>query len=113
MLVLIWRLSIIASDFLHTYMPTNRAISWLRTPRGLKWAIPAALIATPTYLFVMVLAVAIIDGGGPGWLHLVFLWAFWNATKFAWMAVISLALMLGWGLRRLLRETRSPRPVLR
>lgn len=101
MLALTWRLSIVTHDVLHTYMPTNRATTWLRTPRGLKWAIPVALVATPIYLFVMVLAVAIIDTGGPGWLHLVFLWAFWNAMKFAWMAILSLPLMVGRARRRI------------
>lgn len=36
--------------YLAFYMPTNRVIDWLRSPRGRKWAIPAACVATPAYL---------------------------------------------------------------
>lgn len=94
MLTLCLSLSAAIYGFMQRYMPTNRAIAWLRTPRGLKWAIPVALIATPAYLFAMSICTAIIDTGGAGWLHFVFLWAFWNAMKFAWMALLSLPRML-------------------
>lgn len=94
MLTLCLRLSAAIYGFMQRYMPTNRAIAWLRTPRGLKWAIPVAIIATPSYLFAMILAVAIIDRGGPGWLHPLVLWAFWNAMKFAWAAVLSPLMIL-------------------
>lgn len=94
MLTLCWILSAAIYGFLQRHMPTNRAIAWLRTPRGLNWAIPVALLATPSYLFAMILAAAIIDTGGPGWVHLLVLWAFWNAMKFAWMALLSLPRML-------------------
>ena len=94
MLTICLRLSAAIYGFMQRYMPTNRAIRWLRTPRGLKWAIPVALIATPSYLFAMILAVVVIDSGGPGWLHPLVLWSFWNSIKFGWMAVLSLPLML-------------------
>ena len=50
MLALLWNLSAAIRGYLRFYMPTNRAVDWLRTPRGLKWAIPVALVATPAYL---------------------------------------------------------------
>lgn len=104
MLVMLWNISTVIHDYLQHYMPTNRAIAWLRAPRGLKWAIPVAIIATPAYLFAMSLCATIIQRGGPGWLNLLVLWSFWNATKFAWMAVLSVPLMVGHALRRVARS---------
>lgn len=94
MLTLCLSLSAAIYGFMQRYMPTNRAIAWLRAPSGLKWAIPAAVLATPTYLFAMNVCMVTTQAGGPGWLHFVFLWAFWNAMKFAWMALLSLPRML-------------------
>src|SRR4051794_10152730 len=75
-------------------MPTNRAIDWLRTPRGLKWAIPIALVATPAYLGLTSLAIQAAARPDLGWLNsLVFLF-FWNAAKFAWMATLSPFLLM-------------------
>lgn len=41
MLMLCIHLTAAIRGYLAFYMPTNRAIDWLRTPRGLKWAIPS------------------------------------------------------------------------
>jgi hypothetical protein len=76
------------------YMPTNRAIDWLRTPRGLRWAIPVAVVATPTYLFAMSACATIVERGGPGWLNVLVLLFAWNAVKLFSMALISPMLWL-------------------
>lgn len=47
--ILAWHLSAAIQRYLQTYAPTNIVIAWLRTRRGLKWAIPAALVASPLY----------------------------------------------------------------
>lgn len=47
MLRLIWTLSIHARCFLRRYIPTNRLLDAIRTRRGLKWGIPAMLLAIP------------------------------------------------------------------
>ena len=57
MLTALWHLSAAIRGYLRFYMPTNRAVDWLRTPRGLKWAIPVALVATPAYLGLTALAI--------------------------------------------------------
>lgn len=106
MLTLCLSLSAAIYGYLQRYMPTNRAIAWLRTARGLKWAIPVALTATPAYLFTAVICAGIIENGGPGWLNLLVLWTIWNSMKFAWMAVLSLPLMAGRALRRAGRSAR-------
>lgn len=86
MLVLLWNVSAAIRGYLRFYMPTNRALDWLRSPRGLKWAIPAAVIATPTYLFAMSICGVVAMRPGFGWLNVLVVVFFWNALKFAWMA---------------------------
>ena len=78
---LLWNLSIRVRLFLRTYMPTNILLDVLRTRRGLKWGVPAMLIAAPYLLGAWLLTVWIADGG-PGWLNLLVLLFIWNALKF-------------------------------
>lgn len=94
MLSLFWNLSAALNGYMRFYMPTNRAVDWLRTPRGLKWAIPVALVATPTYLFAMSVCATSIERGAPGYLNVLVLLFAWNAMKFAVMAVLSLPMMV-------------------
>jgi len=42
-----WNLSAAIRGYMRFYMPTNIAIDLLRTRRGLKWAVPVALVAVP------------------------------------------------------------------
>ena len=58
MLTALWHLSAAIRGYLRFYMPTNRAVDWLRSPRGLKWAIPTALVATPAFAAGFPLAAA-------------------------------------------------------
>lgn len=89
MLSLFWNLSAALNGYMRFYMPTNRAVDWLRTPRGLKWAVPVALVATPSYLFAMSVCVTLVERGGPGYLNVLVLLFAYNAMKFAVMAVLS------------------------
>lgn len=100
MLAALWDLSAAIRGYLRFYMPTNRAVDWLRSPRGLKWAIPVALVATPTYLGLMALAIQGAARPGLDWLNVLVLLFFWNGMKFAWMAVLSPFLWLGHRTRR-------------
>ena len=88
MLSLCFRLAAAIHGYLAFYMPTNRAVAWLRSPRGLKWAIPVALVATPTYLFAMSVCAVIIDRGGPGYLNVLVMLFAWNGIKFAAAGVL-------------------------
>ena len=81
MLRLLWNLSIRVRLFLRMYMPTNILLDALRMRRGLKWGVPAMLIAAPYLLGAWLLTVWIADGG-PGWLNLLVLLFIWNALKF-------------------------------
>lgn len=78
---LLWNLGIRVRLFLRTYMPTNILLDALRTRRGLKWGVPAMLIAVPYLLGAWLLTIWIADGG-PGWLNLLVLLFIWNALKF-------------------------------
>ena len=44
-------LSAAIRGYMRYYMPTSIAVDLLRTPRGLKWAVPVGLVAVPAYLY--------------------------------------------------------------
>lgn len=90
---LIWIASIHTRDFLHRYMPTNIVLGKLRTRRGLKWGVPAMLLAIP-YLAVANIMTILIDRGAPGWFHLLVLLCIWNAFKFLVMGPVSVVLLV-------------------
>ena len=79
---LIWIIDIYVRSFMRRFMPTNVALDALRTRRGLKWGVPAMLLAIP-YCFVAAYVTALIDDGAPNWLYFVALVCIWNALKFA------------------------------
>ena len=90
---LIWIASIHTRDFVHRYMPTNIVVGKLRTRRGLKWGVPAMLLAIP-YLAVANIMTILIDRGAPGWFHLLVLLCIWNALKFLVMGPVSVVLLV-------------------
>jgi len=109
MLALCTRLAAAIHGYLAYYMPTNRAVGWLRSPRGLKWAIPVALVATPGYLFAMSVCMTVIERGGPGYLNMLVMLFGWNAAKFAVLAIISsLLLVRNWVLIHHRSATEAP-----
>ena len=85
----LWTLSIHTRTFLRRYMPTNILLNTIRTRRGLKWGVPAMLLAAP-YLLAASICTNLIDNGAPGWLYLVVLLCVWNALKFLWIGPFSL-----------------------
>lgn len=93
MISLIWTLSAHTRYYLRRYMPTNRLLDAIRRRRNLKWGIPAMLLAVP-YLLIASICTNALDQGAPGWLHLVVLWAVWNAMKFIVMGPVSLILLI-------------------
>jgi hypothetical protein len=99
MFTLLWSLSAAIRGHLRSYMPTNRAVDWVRSPRGLKWAIPVALVATPAYLELTALAIQLAARPDLGWLNVLVLLLFWNTTKFAALGVVSPFALLAHRLR--------------
>lgn len=71
--------------------PTNRIRDAVYTRRGLKWGVPAMLLAGP-YIAAVKLLTDHIEQAGPewGWLHLVVLLCAWNALKMLWLGPMSL-----------------------
>lgn len=86
---LIWITSIHVAGFLRRWMPTNVLLDKIRTRSGLKYGVPAMLLAIP-YLYVASLLAVIVRDGGPGWLNLFVLLAFWSALKMLWIGPISM-----------------------
>lgn len=89
---LLWAASGRTRYYLWRYMPTNVALDAIRARRGLKWGVPAMLLAVP-YLLAASICTSLIAGGGPGWLNLIVLWGVWNAMKFLIMGPVSLVLL--------------------
>ena len=80
-------------------MPSNRLLAAIRTRRGLKWGLPAMLVALPYFLIAYACSSAVADGG-PGWPHLIVLWACWNALKFIIMGPVSVVLLSAYACTR-------------
>ncbi|MEV8265792.1 sulfate permease [Microbacterium sp. NPDC077057] len=108
MIRLIWTLSVRTRAFLRRYMPTNILLDKIRTRRGLKWGVPAMLIAIPYLLAATAFAAAVADGG-PGWLNILVVLFLWNAAKFAFIGPVSLILVA----RTRLHEARARRTQAR
>lgn len=108
MIRLIWNLSVRTRLFLRTWMPTNILLDAIRTRRGLRWGVPAMLLAVP-YLLIANLCVQAIPDNGPGWLHLVVLWSIWNSFKMLWIGPVSVVLLIGARLRERAERRRQQR----
>ena len=97
MIRLLWTASAEVRYFLRCYMPSNILLDLIRTRKGLKWGVPAMLLAGP-YLAIAFWCTTLIENGGPGWLHLVVLVCLWNALKMMAIgpvSVVSIPHLLG------------------
>lgn len=54
MIRLLWNASTHTRAFLRRYMPTNMLLDAIRTRRGLKWGMPAMLLAAPYLLLASI-----------------------------------------------------------
>lgn len=93
MIRLLLAASIHIRDFLRRYMPSNVVADLVRTRRGLKWGIPAMLLAVP-YLGVAYWCTTLLDAEGPGWLNLIVLLCVWSGFKMLWLGPVSLVLLI-------------------
>ena len=92
MIRLLWTASTEVRYFLRRYMPSNILLDLIRRRNGLKWGVPAMLLAGP-YLAVAFWCTTLIESGGPGWLHLVVLLCIWNALKMLAIGPVSVVLL--------------------
>lgn len=93
MIRLLWNASIHVRGFLRRYMPTNILLDAIRTRRGLKWGVPAMLLAV-AYLILASICTNLISAGGPGWLNLLVLLFLWNTLKFILIGPVSFVLLI-------------------
>ena len=93
MIRLLLAASIHIRDFMRRYMPSNIVLDLIRTRRGLKWGVPAMLLALP-YFGVAYWCTTIVSAGGPGWLNLVVLICVWSGLKMLWIGPVSIVLLL-------------------
>jgi hypothetical protein len=77
----IWGLTARIHYAVRRFLPTNIALDAIHSRRGLKWGVPAMLIALP-YLLAAAFCVGLVEDGGSGWLSLLALLFVWNALKF-------------------------------
>jgi len=78
---------------LRRFMPTNLVLDAIHTRRGLKWGVPAMLLAVP-YAFAMAVCVGLVEAGGSGWLNVLALLFAWNALKFLGAGPVTLMRLL-------------------
>ena len=107
MIRLLWTASAEVRYFLRRYMPSNIVLDLIRTRKGLKWGVPAMLLAGP-YLAIAFWCTTLIENGAPGWLHLVVLLCIWNALKMMAIGPVSVVLLV----RARAREYRAQRQEL-
>lgn len=101
---LIWALVARARFAFRRFMPTNLLLDAIHTRRGLKWGMPATLLAIP-YGAGALACLGLAEGGGPGWLYLFGLLFVWNSLKFLVAGPVTLARLV----RVRLREARMAR----
>ncbi len=90
---LIWTTGVSVRDFLQRYMPSNILIRATRRRAGLKWGVPAMLVAG-VYLVVAAALVQWISDGGPGWVNAIVLVCLWNALKFVVNGPVTVVLLV-------------------
>jgi len=78
---IIWGLTARAHYCFRRFMPTNIALDAIHTRRGLKWGVPAMLVAVP-YALAAALCAGLVEAGGSGWLYVLTVLFVWNALKF-------------------------------
>ncbi|WP_174775264.1 sulfate permease [Cryobacterium sp. Hh38] len=97
--------------FLRRFMPTTIVIDAVNTRRGLKWGVPAMLLAVP-YAIAADYCRAQIEAGGAGWLDLLVLLFLWNTLKFVLIGPISLLKLISVRVREAVARHRMTRTLL-
>ncbi len=109
MIRLLFAASIAVHDFLRRWMPTNVIRDLIRTRRGLKWGVPAMLLAVP-YFAIAYWLTTLLANGAPGWLNLLVLVCVWSGFKMLWLGPISIVLLLRARAREFAARRRSQVP---
>lgn len=89
-----WGVSTLLYSLFQALAPSNAIIRRIHTRDRIKWGPAVGLAGVVVYGTVMVLAVRSVQVGGPGWVNLAVLPAFWNTTKFAMLIPASTVRLL-------------------
>lgn len=108
MLTLIFRTLTVLVSFLLRFEPGLRLLVRIRRRDGLKWGVPAMLVAVP-YFLIASTCVQIIENGGTGLLYLLVLWSVVIGGAFTLMGPLSAFLLLAARISEL-RPRRPRRP---
>jgi len=93
MLTIIFRGLSATVSILLKYTLGLRLLARIRQRNGLKWGIPAMLVAVPYFLMAST-CTQIIDSGGPRALYLVVLWCVVIGGAFVLMGPVSILLLV-------------------
>lgn len=86
---LIWAVTARTHYALRRFMPTNMVLDVIHTRPGLKWGVPAMLLAVP-YALAALFCAGQVNTGGSGWLNVLALLFVWNALEFVVAAPVTL-----------------------
>ena len=104
---LIWAVTARIHYAVRGLMPTNVVLDEIHTRRGLKWGMPAMLLAVP-YALAAVFCVGVVEAGGSGWLNVVALLFVWDALKFLVAGPMTLMRLLRMRTREARVRRRAP-----
>jgi hypothetical protein len=89
-----WAISARIYRLFQRLAPSNIIIRRVHARDGIKSGPLVGLAGVTIYGLLLVAAASVVHHGGPGWINLIMLVAFWDAIKFAWLIPISLVRLL-------------------
>jgi predicted branched-subunit amino acid permease len=97
--------------FMRRFMPTAIVIDAINTRRGLKWGVPAMLLAFP-YLVAAEYCRSQVEAGGPSWMNLLVLLFLVNTLKFVLIGPISVLKLIAVRVREAVARRGMTRALL-
>ena len=106
-----FRLVGFVQGLLWAYAPSNIIIRYIRSPRGLKWALPVSVVLAPAYYFAAGGIAYLHLETGHMWLVIPALLSWISAAKFACAIILSpLWILANWWRHRSLDSTDTAEP---
>jgi len=99
-----WAISARLHNLFRRFAPSNILIRHVHTRTGIKWGPLVGLAAAVLYGLLMLATATVVRKGGPGWVDLIVLLAFWNTVKFTCLIPVSLVRLVR------VRHRERPRP---
>jgi hypothetical protein len=89
-----WAVSTRLHNLFRRFAPSNILIRRTQTRTGIKWGPLVGVAAAVLYGLLMLATATVLRKGGPGWVDLIVLLAFWNTVKFTCLIPVSLVRLL-------------------